>query len=109
MIEAPEFSLFVGGDIEPPVQEELLPLIKKVDIYKVSHHGSRYQSLPFMAALSPRISLISVGQGNPYGHPAVETIAALTRLGSSVYRSDKDGNIAISIKQHKISIKRSGG
>ena len=109
MIEAPEFSLFVGGDIEPPVQEELLPLINKVDIYKVSHHGSRYQSLPFIAALSPRISLISVGQGNPYGHPAVETLAALTRLGSSVYRSDKDGNIAISIKQHKISIKRSGG
>ena len=109
MIDAPEFSLFVGGDIEPSVQEVLLPLISKVDIYKVSHHGSRYQSLPFMAALSPRISLISVGQGNPYGHPAVETLAALTRLGSSVYRSDKDGNIAISIKQHKISIKRSGG
>jgi competence protein ComEC len=109
MIDAPEFSLFVGGDIEPSVQEVLLPLISKVDIYKVSHHGSRYQSLPFMAALSPRISLISVGEGNPYGHPAVETLAALTRLGSRVYRSDKDGNIAISIKQHKISIKRSGG
>jgi competence protein ComEC len=108
-ITAPNFSLFAGGDIEPPVQSLLLPLIHRFDIYKVSHHGSRYQSEEFMAKLSPKISLISVGRGNPYGHPATETIASLTRLGSKVFRTDRDGNVAIKVEGNKISIKKSGG
>ena len=108
-ITAPNFSLFAGGDIEPQVQSLLLPLIHRVDIYKVSHHGSRYQSEEFMAQLSPKISLISVGRRNPYGHPATETIAPLTRLGSKIFRTDRDGNVAIKVAGNKIVIKKTGG
>jgi competence protein ComEC len=63
-----------------------------------------------MANLSPAIAMISVGTGNTYGHPAPQTVAALTRLGARVVRTDTDGAIAISAKKHHLSIKlaRSG-
>jgi len=63
-----------------------------------------------MAHLSPAIAMISVGTGNTYGHPAPQTVRALTRLGARVVRTDTDGAIAIKAKNHLLSIKlaRSG-
>jgi competence protein ComEC len=106
LITSAEFSIFAGGDIEPPVQEVLVKDVAPVDIYKVSHHGSRYQDLAFMAALHPRISIISVGAGNTYGHPAVQTLEALARLGSEVVRTDIDGAIAVQVRNHQFTVRR---
>jgi competence protein ComEC len=84
--------------------------VTRVDIYKVCHHGSKYQDPEFMSHLSPAIAMISVGAGNTYGHPAPQTVAALTRLGARVVRTDIDGAIAIAAHEHRLSIKlaRSG-
>ena len=46
-----------------------------VDVLKVPHHGSAYQDPALLAAVRPRIALISVGAGNDYGHPAPATAA----------------------------------
>jgi competence protein ComEC len=110
ILRSPDFSLFAGGDIEPESQGEIASLIGKVDIYKVSHHGSKFQDEGFTRALSPRISIISVGAGNTYGHPAPQTIDALTRLGSRVLRTDLDGAIAIKVRGNKFIVRtnRSG-
>jgi len=109
LITSDAFSLFAGGDIEPPVQEILVKDVAPVDIYKVSHHGSRYQDLAFMSALHPRISIISVGAGNTYGHPAVQTLQALARLGSEVLRTDIDGAIAVQVRNHQFTVRRAKG
>ena len=109
LITGDAFSIFAGGDIEPPVQEILVKDVGPVDIYKVSHHGSRYQDLAFMAALHPRISIISVGAGNTYGHPAVQTLDALARLGSEVLRTDIDGAIAVQVRNHQFTVRRAKG
>jgi len=109
LITSAEFSIFAGGDIEPPVQEVLVKDVAPVDIYKVSHHGSRYQDPAFMAALHPRISIISVGAGNTYGHPAVQTLEALARLGSEVLRTDIDGAIAVQVRNHQFTVRRAKG
>jgi competence protein ComEC len=81
--------------------------LRKVDIYKVSHHGSRYQDVELMSELSAQIAVISVGVKNSYGHPAPETIAALTRLGTQVVRTDQDGAIAITAKAHHLRVRKS--
>ena len=107
-IRSKDFTLFAGGDVEPESQRALLPL-NPIDIYKVSHHGSAYQDLDFMSQLSPEISLISVGIGNTYGHPSAQTVAALVRLGSQVYRTDTEGAIAIVARRHIFSVRTSGG
>lgn len=109
LITSNEFSIFAGGDLEPPVQQILVKDVTPVDIYKVCHHGSRYQDLAFMAALHPRISVISVGVGNTYGHPAVQTLEALTRLGSEVVRTDIDGAIAVQVRKHQFTIGKAKG
>ena len=109
LITSDAFSLFAGGDLEPPVQEILVKDVGPVDIYKVCHHGSRYQDLAFMSALHPRISIISVGAGNTYGHPAVQTLEALARLGSEVLRTDIDGAVAVQVRNHQFTVRRAKG
>jgi competence protein ComEC len=107
IIRSPDFTLFAAGDIEPPVQAQLISRIGKVDIYKVAHHGSRYQDRTLMRELSPAIAVISVGKGNSYGHPAASTVSALTSLGAKVLRTDVDGAVAIRAKRHRLSLQRS--
>ncbi len=107
MLRAPDFSLFAGGDIEPESQRLIAPLIGEVDIYKVSHHGSKFQDEGFTRALSPTVSIISVGTGNTYGHPAPQTVDALTRLGSRVLRTDLDGAVAIQVRGSEFIVRTS--
>ncbi|CAN2183560.1 ComEC family competence protein [Candidatus Nanopelagicaceae bacterium] len=106
-INSADFSLLAAGDIEPIAQAQLVQQLSQVDLYKVAHHGSRYQDLDFMRALSPRISIISVGKDNSYGHPAPQTIAALSRIGSTVYRTDLDGALAINARRHQVKVRKS--
>jgi len=104
---SPDFTLFAAGDIEPPVQAQLLSRIGKVDIYKVAHHGSRYQDFDLLRELSPAVAIISVGATNSYGHPAPSTISALTQLHAKVLRTDIDGAVAIRAERHRLSVQRS--
>ncbi|MFD7640909.1 ComEC/Rec2 family competence protein [Kitasatospora sp. NPDC059795] len=67
----------------------------RVDVLKVAHHGSANQDWALMAALRPRLALISCGTGNPYGHPAPRTVAGLRGLGATVVRTDRVGDIAV--------------
>jgi competence protein ComEC len=109
VLRTPDFSLFAGGDMEPLTQGQIVGQVGKVDIYKVCHHGSRFQDENLARALSPAISIISVGADNSYGHPAPQTIQALTRLGSRVLRTDLDGAIAIKAHRQRFSIRTSKG
>jgi competence protein ComEC len=104
-----DWSLFSAGDLEPPAQHELINFVGPVDIYKLSHHGSKYQDEGLMKVLSPQIALISVGAKNPYGHPAQESIDSLTRLGTQVFRTDTDGAIAITAKDHYLRVQKGKG
>lgn len=105
LITSTDFSLFAAGDIEPPVQERLRNQIGRVDIYKVAHHGSRFQDRQLMEELAPAVALISVGEGNTYGHPAQSTIDSLQILGARVFRTDRDGAIALSVQNHRVRVK----
>ena len=102
-------AIKAAGDLEPPAQHEILGSVRTVDIYKVCHHGSKYQDEQLMSALSAQIAVISVGAKNSYGHPAPETIATLTRLGTQVVRTDLDGAIAITAKAHHLRVRKSKG
>ena len=96
-IQLPDLSIFAAGDLEPPVQEIITsnPLLKKVDIYKLCHHGSMYQYFPMLDRISPSVALISVGKDNSYGHPAPETIGEFMRRRIKVVRTDDSGGIAV--------------
>ena len=103
VIRSDDLTLFAAGDIEPGVQEKLRGKVGRVDIYKVAHHGSRYQDLTLLKELSPTLALISAGEGNSYGHPAPATIAALEHLRAKVLRTDRDGAIAVDAYRHRLT------
>jgi competence protein ComEC len=98
-------TFFLGGDVEPEGQQTLagsLPGLH-VDVLKVPHHGSRYQDLPFLQSLHARLALISVGADNDYGHPAPETVSGLAATGEQVLRTDRDGSVAVVLRDGRLS------
>ena len=108
-IDTPDFSFFASGDMEPPTQAIIASELRKVDIYKVSHHGSAYQDESFTRALAPQVAMISVGAGNSYGHPAANTLALLRQVSAKVLRTDVNGAIAIAADRHRLKIRTSKG
>ena len=80
--------------------------IPPVEILKVSHHGSADALLPtLLEAIRPRVAVISVGEGNSYGHPTPETLAALGAApGLAVYRTDRDGAVTIESDGRNVTV-----
>jgi competence protein ComEC len=68
----------------------------RVEFLKVAHHGSADAGLgTLLGRTQPELAAISVGEGNPYGHPAPETVASLAEHGVPTLRTDELGEIVI--------------
>jgi len=66
----------------------------KVDVLKVSHHGSKGSSdLGFLQVVKPTYAVISAGQNNRYGHPTTETLDRIKSVGAEILRTDQSGTI----------------
>ncbi|GLW93707.1 ComEC/Rec2 family competence protein [Actinokineospora globicatena] len=89
--------VLLTGDVELAAQAALLTgrTDLAAEVVKVPHHGSRYTAPDFLAAVGARIAVVSVGGGNRYGHPSPHTLTALTRRGTHIARTDRDGDTAI--------------
>ena len=75
------------------------------DILKIAHHGSKYSSSEqFIRVVSPKVSVVSAGEKNRYGHPTKEAIAVVSAADSSLYRTDTDGTIHVNIDGGLIKI-----
>ncbi|MDE6052813.1 MAG: MBL fold metallo-hydrolase, partial [Lachnospiraceae bacterium] len=76
-----------------------------IDIYKASHHGSRYSNTEELISLiKPELAIISCGEGNSYGHPHAETIEKLEDIGSDIRITKDTGAIMIKIKNGKYEV-----
>ena len=76
--------------------------LDSIEILKVAHHGSGYSSsAAFLQYLGVQTAVVSCGKDNPYGHPSNRVINDLTAVGASVYRTDKDGHVIITISNNK--------
>lgn len=66
----------------------------RADVLKVGHHGSDTStSYRFLRAVAPGYAVISVGQGNSYGHPKQEALDILGQAEVYVYRTDLMGTV----------------
>ncbi|HZJ07476.1 MAG TPA: ComEC/Rec2 family competence protein [Nocardioidaceae bacterium] len=103
--------ILLAGDMEPEAQRLMSRTIGQlgVDVLKVPHHGSRYQDEAFLSQLGARLAVISVGEGNDYGHPAPETIRLLQHLGMLVRRTDESGDIAVVVDDGRLRVVTSEG
>jgi competence protein ComEC len=64
-------------------------------VVKVAHHGSADQYGALYDTISARLGLVSCGVDNDYGHPTSTALALLTRNGTAVARSDRDGTTLV--------------
>ena len=102
-------SFLFEGDAESKEESQLISggLDLSVTVLKVGHHGSKTSStLKFLKKVNPKISVISVGKDNSYGHPAKTTIDNLLALGSTVYRTDTTGDIIIESDGSNVNVTR---
>ena len=86
------------GDAEKEAEAGILGsgLTVQADILKVGHHCSRTSSSQqFLDSVQPKIAVYMAGQGNSYGHPHQETLAALAGVGAEVYGTDLHGTITV--------------
>ena len=91
-------SFLFTGDMEQNAEADLMDSGANVraDVLKVGHHGSPTSSSEaFLEAVAPSIAVISVGEDNDYGHPSADVLARLEALGTTIYRTDTQGEIII--------------
>ena len=122
-VEYGDFSFLLTGDVEKAGEEEILARIDRMgqyeltavsgedrrdideegvdrlegyDVLKVAHHGSAgSSSAAFLKTVGPKVSLISCGQDNSYGHPSPETLERLETTGSLILQTPQAGAITI--------------
>lgn len=89
--------LLMTGDLG--ADRELRLLLRgidlRADVLKVPHHGSADADPDFLAATGARVALISVGADNSYGHPTARLLDWLRRDRMRMYRTDRDGDVAV--------------
>ncbi len=90
------FSMLLTADAEA----ETVPLDPgPIDVLKIAHHGSDDAGLgPLLNRIRPKLAVISVGDGNPYGHPTAGTLATLARHRLPTLRTDEDGDVVIDVE-----------
>jgi competence protein ComEC len=90
-------AILFTGDLNAEAESRILSrgVDVRADVLKVPHHGSADADPRFLAATGARVALLSVGADNPYGHPAARTLSWLAADGMRVYRTDRDGDLAV--------------
>ena len=107
-----DFSMLLSGDLGMEGEEVLLAqkYVEEVDVWKVSHHGSKYSGgEQFLEVLRPKLSLISVGKNN-YGHPSEELLQRLNNVDSRVYSTLESGALMLRSdgRTYSLALQRGG-
>jgi competence protein ComEC len=93
-------ALLLPGDAERQAESKILednsPEALQADVLKVGHHGSKNSTTrEFLAAVRPRVAVISSGENNHYGHPSPELLERFEAADVRVLRTDQNGAVHI--------------
>lgn len=89
-----DYELLITGDIPDKLEKHILDRVPDCESYILGHHGSKTSSSQALLNKSlPELCLISVGEGNSYGHPNEATLSRIEKLGSKVHRTDVEGTL----------------
>ena len=99
LCSAGDFDALITGDMAGNTEKKLVERfdLPDIEVLVVGHHGSRYSSTDaFLQQVRPETAIISVGD-NSYGHPTQEAMDRLSRNGAAVYRTDRQGNVLVTV------------
>lgn len=97
--------ILMTGDAQNEAQQQLLDdgVDLRADVLEQPHHGSAKVLPAFVAAVHPKVSAIGVGRDNDYGQPSPKALAQLSAVGSTVLRTDLQGDAAICVIDGNLS------
>jgi competence protein ComEC len=112
LVRVGDVRMLLVGDAERGEEQWLLAhegRLLDADVLKVGHHGSITSSTDaFIAAVSPRLALVSVGAGNSYGHPSAWVMRRLTAAGAQVLRTDQLSTVVVSTDGRDLRVEAAG-
>lgn len=94
-----ETAFLFTGDMETTAENDMMDywdgrMDFTCDVLKMGHHGSNTStSYRLLHEVSPTHAVISVGEGNDYGHPHKEPMTRLKQAGVVGLRTDQLGHI----------------
>mgnify|MGYP000814543717 CR=1 FL=1 len=94
-----DFDTLITGDMDAKTETKLVETydLPDIEVLLVGHHGSKYSTgTTLLESVTPEAGVISVGD-NSYGHPTEEALLRLMDAGMTVYRTDMQGNILITV------------
>ncbi len=106
-----KFSMLLTGDVGVDGENSMLEAgvlhRKEYDILKAAHHGSKYtNSAEWLARIRPKLTIISAGYKNRYGHPHRETLERLAAVESQVRKTMDYGAVTILFQNQRASIQQ---
>jgi competence protein ComEC len=102
-----DVSVLLTGDIGKAVERDIAPMIPAAPlrIVKVAHHGSLTSSTPeFLKAIRPQVAVVSAGRSNHFGHPVPEVLERYAANGAAIFRTDRDGAVAVDTDGHVLDV-----
>lgn len=100
-------SFLFQGDAEKQSEQDILDagLPVRADVMKLGHHGSKTSSSSgYLAAVQPKLAVISCGENNAYNHPSDTILNRLDDMHIDYRRTDRNGTIVVTSDGTKISI-----
>lgn len=104
LYEDTDFRGIFAGDLAEEQEKWIIRNyeLPSVMLYKANHHGSKYSSgKEWLEELQPKVTTISCGAGNTYGHPGKEALERIQEAGSKCYLTMEAGQIRICKMQNQ--------
>lgn len=84
------------GDLDQAGEARIIKQfhLNPVSILKLGHHGSKTSSsATFLNVLRPKESIASAGRDNRFGHPHLEVVERINKVGSELHQTAEQGMI----------------
>jgi competence protein ComEC len=106
-IQFKQIAILLTGDIEQEAEYRMMkrgsPI--KADLLKIPHHGSASSSTQaFLERVNPSVAVLSVSERNLGGLPHPEVLRRYERLGTKIFRTDKQGAVTVVTDGERIEI-----
>ncbi len=100
------YRILLTGDADLALENTFVPLLDKIDVLQVGHHGSRTSTgKALVQTAHPDIALISASRWNAWGFPHAEVLNRLKENAVTVYNTALSGQIRIEFTQGHMRVK----
>lgn len=108
-IETLEGAILLAGDIEKRSEALLVQQAGArlaAEAVVVPHHGSAGSSTPaWVAAVAPRLAIVSAGHRNRFGHPRAEVVERWQAVGAEVLTTADSGAVRVWLGREGLQVR----